>query len=103
MVLVAPMAAGHYGSVSLENLPKRTVKPRTMVVVAVSLVVAAACLGLIIAGVMIQRQDTSLEQRTSDSFLFKTPTLKSLVGTFMNEQGASKSDIAVSVCARFGP
>lgn len=30
----------------------------------------------------------------SDSFLFKTPTLKSLVGTFMTEQGAPKGDIS---------
>lgn len=30
----------------------------------------------------------------SDNFLFKTPTLKSLVGTFMTEQGASKGDIS---------
>jgi hypothetical protein len=60
-------------------------------------VVATACLSLVALELADHTSErSSLVQRMSDSFLFKTPTLKSLVGTFMTEQGASKADISVS-------
>ena len=63
-----------------------------------TVLVAGACLSLVAAFELIRNhsKQPALVQLTSDSFLFKTPTLKSLVSTFMKEQGASKGDIAVS-------
>ena len=61
-----------------------------------AVVVASMCLSMVAFEMIHSHSDqTSLVQRVSDSFLFKTPTLKSLVGTFMTEQGASKNDISV--------
>jgi hypothetical protein len=58
---------------------------------------ATVCLSLVAFELASHTSErSSLVQRMSDSFLFKTPTLKSLVGTFMTEQGASKADISVS-------
>ncbi len=61
-----------------------------------TVLVAATCLSLVAFELAEKANERpSLVQRMSDNFLFKTPTLKSLVGTFMTEQGASKADISV--------
>ena len=61
-----------------------------------TVVIAVTCLSMVAFEVVNARDEKlSLVQRMSDSFLFKTPTLKSLVGTFMTEQGAPKGDISV--------
>jgi hypothetical protein len=69
--------------------------------------VAVSCLSMVAFGVAYSHNErSSLVQRMSDSFLFKTPTLKSLVGTFMTEQGAPKGDISVRsklTCPISGP
>ncbi len=67
-----------------------------MLVLSASLLVAVMCIS-VVAYELSSNIHTrhALIQRVSDKFLFKTPTLKSLVGTFMTEQGASKNDISV--------
>eukprot|EP00287_Rhodomonas_sp_CCMP768_P009518 CAMPEP_0196739576 /NCGR_PEP_ID=MMETSP1091-20130531/23659_1 /TAXON_ID=302021 /ORGANISM="Rhodomonas sp., Strain CCMP768" /LENGTH=123 /DNA_ID=CAMNT_0042084197 /DNA_START=14 /DNA_END=381 /DNA_ORIENTATION=- len=80
-----------YGATE-EGIPETASNRRHARTLVAALVVAIAsvCLLTIVFSASVLDSATVLDQVND----FPTPTLKSLLGTFMQEQGAKKSDIA---------
>eukprot|EP00286_Rhodomonas_abbreviata_P028014 CAMPEP_0181307274 /NCGR_PEP_ID=MMETSP1101-20121128/10779_1 /TAXON_ID=46948 /ORGANISM="Rhodomonas abbreviata, Strain Caron Lab Isolate" /LENGTH=239 /DNA_ID=CAMNT_0023413453 /DNA_START=9 /DNA_END=724 /DNA_ORIENTATION=+ len=85
------MAERGYGAMEEAEAESMSARRQTRnTVAAVTAALATVCLLTIVVSSQMLDSKTVLDQVNE----FQTPTLKSLLGTFMHEQGASKKDIS---------